>query len=429
VNTPREATSGRKGIKTPKRKASTPGAAEPTPAKAAPRADKAEVGSKKKKGKGVGAEMPTPARTGTAARARPTGTPAKPASTVRPVGQQAGGRKTAGGKAANPKGAGAGVPPLNQPPGKNRRKKAAIRKRLPRTSAVGLTAASVGGREAPKMKDIMRRAREAIPDYKVYGIKWIKPKRMATGGLLLEIPGAASSQQADALASRLREVFSEEAGLRVTRPVRRVELRIAGFEDSIAPQEIASRVSEYGAGCPAEDVRVGAIRTSRDGLCTVWVQAPAIVGLPLSREDTIDLGWFRCRVALLNSRPLKCFRCLAPGHVQQRCPCPVDRSRCCYNCGEPDHVAAMCRNRPHCPACAEKKRRVDHRPGSVDCAPIAPRRDIQPPPLAVSRWRGRDTTERRRYWRLGDCPQSPAGGRREHGGGGLFWLLAAKSPR
>jgi len=193
VNTPREATSRRKGAKTPKRKASTPGAAELTPAKAAPRADKAEVSSKKKKGKGVGAETPTPARSGTAARARPTGTPAKPASTMRPVGQQAGGRKTAGGKAANPKGAGAGVPPLNQPPGKSRRKRAAIRKRLPRTSAVGLTVASVDGREAPTMGDIMRRAREAIPDYKVYGIKWIKPKPMTTGGLLLEIPGADSA--------------------------------------------------------------------------------------------------------------------------------------------------------------------------------------------------------------------------------------------
>jgi len=155
----------------------------------------------------MGVETPTPARSGTAAR------------------------------------------PSNQPPGKSgRKRKAAIRKRLPRTSAVGLTVASVGGREAPTIPDIMRRAREAIPDYKVFGIKWIKPKRMATGGLLLEIPGAASFQQADALASRLREVFSEEAGLRVTRPVRRVELRIVGFDDSTAPQEIASAVSAYGAG-------------------------------------------------------------------------------------------------------------------------------------------------------------------------------------
>jgi len=218
VNTPREATSGRKGAKTPKRKASTPGAAELTPAKAAPRADKAKVSSKKKKNKEVGVQTPIPARSGTAARARPTGTPVKPATTVRPVGQQAGGRKTAGDKAANPKGAGAGVPPSNQPPRKSRRKKAAaIRKRLPRTSAVELTVASVGGREAPTMGAIMRRAREAIPDYKVYGIKWIKPKPTATRGLLLEIPGADSAPQTDALASRLKEVFSEEVGLRITR--------------------------------------------------------------------------------------------------------------------------------------------------------------------------------------------------------------------
>jgi len=166
--------------------------------------------------------------------------------------------------------------------------------------------------------------------------------------------------------------------------MRRVELRIAGFEDSVTPNEIVKQVSEHGVGCTAEDVRVGAIRTSRSGLCTVWVQVPAVAGLPLARKGVMDLGWSRCRVALLKSRPLKCFRCLAPGHVQQRCPCPVDRSRCCFNCGEPDHAAAVCRNRPHCPTCAERKRRTDHRPGGTDCAPVGPRRDTRPPPHSLA---------------------------------------------
>jgi len=289
VNTPKEAASGRKEVKTPRRKASTLGAAETTSAKTASSAGRAGVGSKKKSGKVVGVETPTPARSVTAARAWPSGTPIKPASAVRPADNQASGRKTAGGKAVNLKGTGAGVSP-NQPPKKSRRKKKAAKRKRLRTAAIGLMVTSVEGREAPKFADMMRRIREEVPDYKTFGIKWIRPRRTATGGLLMEIPGADSSQQADAYAARMREILSDEPGVRITRPVRRVELRISGFVESVTSQEIAEVVSGYGKGCPAEDVRVGAIRTSRDGLCTVWVQAPAVVGLPLADAGKLTLG-------------------------------------------------------------------------------------------------------------------------------------------
>jgi len=108
------------------------------------------------------------------------------------------------------------------------------------------------------------------------------------------------------------------------------------------------------------------IRTSRrDDTSTVWVQAPATVGVPLAAEGRIKLGgWVAARVTLLQSRPPRCYRCLAPDYVQQRCPCPTDRARCCFNCRVDGHVAAACRNRPHCSVCESRGRNVNHKAGS-----------------------------------------------------------------
>jgi len=176
---------------------------------------------------------------------------------------------------------------------------------------VGVTAVSVGGAEASKIAEVMRRVREGVPSLlATFGIKELRPKRMANGGTLLEIPGAMAASQADALARHIRDRFPEGSGVKVTRPIRRVDLRLTGFDESLTPEEIATAVSGYGGGCDADQVRVGRIRTSRRGdSCTVWVQAPATVGVPLSEEGRITLGgWVWARVALLKGRPLRCYR-------------------------------------------------------------------------------------------------------------------------
>jgi len=145
-----------------------------------------------------------------------------------------------------------------------------------------------------------------------------RPRRMTTGGLLLEIPGGNAAQRADQMASRLRELFPERS--RISRPVRKVELRLTGFDESVTPVEIATAISNFTGGCEAGDVRVGTIRSSRDGLRTV--QAPAAAGVPIAEKGSVDLGWAQARAILLKGRPPRCFQCLAPGHVQQRCSYP-----------------------------------------------------------------------------------------------------------
>jgi len=249
------------------------------------------------------------------------------------------------------------------------KKKPAIRRRLPRTAVVGLTIVPGGDATAATVTDVFRRVQAEVPDVRArLGIKAIRPKRAATGDLLLEIPGAEAPRKADDLAALLREHIEEGEGVRITRPVRRVDLRISELEDTISPADIARAVSEFGAGFCADDIRVGRIRRGRDGLGTAWVQAPAVVGVPAAEAKKIRIGWTDARVTLLKGRPIRCFRCLAPGHVQRRCP--RDRSRCCYNCGGEGHFAVTCCARPHCVECAEKGREASHRMGTPGVCPM-----------------------------------------------------------
>lgn len=55
--------------------------------------------------------------------------------------------------------------------------------------------------------------------------------------MLIEIPGPESAAKADALASKLKEVFQNE--FTVNRPVRKGEVRVVGLDDSVSQDEVA----------------------------------------------------------------------------------------------------------------------------------------------------------------------------------------------
>jgi len=288
--------------------------------------------------------------------------------------------KLAGKKATRPRAAGAAVPPVQSSKEKKRRSRALIRRRLPRSAAVCLTVVPGGGATTATVRDIIVRATARVQDVRShFGIKAIRTKKTATGDLMLEIPGVDAARKADELASFLREVARDVKGIRITRPVKSVELRLTNLADSVSPEQLAEAISGHGAGCCADDVRVGEFRTRRgDHITTCWVRAPAVAGVPVAEVGKVRLGWFDAKVTLLKGRPLRCHRCLAAGHVQQRCPSSVDRSRCCYNCGGEDHLAAECRAQPHCPVCEERGKTASHRPGMQGCPPVPPARVAGP---------------------------------------------------
>ncbi|XP_067213178.1 collagen alpha-1(I) chain-like [Linepithema humile] len=273
------------------------------------------------------------------------------------------------------------VAPMGAAPGRSAAREA--RKRLPRSAAVmlagqdNLSGALTAARRKIKLSDL--------------GIDKISARGAhGGGGLLLEIPGGGpeAEARADRLTTVLQMTLREDfEGIRVTRPAKRLDLRLKGVEESISEEEIRQAIAAKG-GCSESEIRVGPLRPAVRRLRTVWVQCPARVAVRVAEAGRITVGaWFSVRAELLADRPARCFRCLARGHTQRRCPSREDRAASCFQCGEGGHRGANCVRPAHCPICATAGRKADHRAGSEKCTPIPPaprappgRGNIAPPP-------------------------------------------------
>lgn len=96
-------------------------------------------------------------------------------------------------------------------------------------------------------------------------------KRAVTGALTMEIPGDKDGRKAGALAERLAALFAGKEEIRVARPIKTAEIRIKDLDDSVTAGEVALAVAESG-GCPAAEVRTGAVCRAPNGLGIIWVK-------------------------------------------------------------------------------------------------------------------------------------------------------------
>ncbi|KAL0840724.1 hypothetical protein ABMA28_015912 [Loxostege sticticalis] len=238
--------------------------------------------------------------------------------------------------------------------------------RPPRSSAIVLTLLPGAQEKGVTYESALRDAKSRI-NLEELGISGLRFSKAKTGGKILEIPGATSGDKADAFAAKLRDVLPEEI-VRVTRPIKTVDIRLSGLDDSVTKEEVAAAVSKSG-GCTADHVKVGFIRKSWSGSGTVVVKVPVAAAQKLSKGRLL-VGWVSCRVQVLETKPLRCYRCMEGGHVRGECPCETDRSELCYRCGRPGHQARECvAAAPHCPVCADLGKPADHKVGSKSCAP------------------------------------------------------------
>ena len=75
---------------------------------------------------------------------------------------------------------------------------------------------------------------------------------------MLEVPGAASGETADAIAAKIRAfLYLDEA--RVSRPMKCADLRIMGLDDTVSEEDVVAAIVRA-TGCLAEQVRAGTIR-------------------------------------------------------------------------------------------------------------------------------------------------------------------------
>jgi hypothetical protein len=238
--------------------------------------------------------------------------------------------------------------------------------RPPRSAAVVVSLNPEAEQQGLTFKEVFLKARSVLGELEEMQIPSLRFRESATGARLMEVSGPDSSEKADILAAKLRNTLGE--GVRIARPVKTVDLRLSGLDDSIVKGDISTAISKKG-GCTAEHVRVGEIRRGPGGMGTVWVQCPVTAAKSLSEAGSVLIGWSSVQVRMLEQRPMRCFRCFTAGHTSQRCNASTDRSSLCFRCGTPGHKSFECSANPHCPICAELKRPAAHIAGGKACLP------------------------------------------------------------
>lgn len=226
-----------------------------------------------------------------------------------------------------------------------------------------------GGKRWPTLTETAVVAVNPIPGGKLTGVELIREarqtlsleemevppleiKRSKMGGYLLGIRGQGADAKADRLAASLKGLPGASK-VAVTRPKRRRDIRVSGFEAGITPAEVVQAVAAAG-GCPADEMKPGAIGCLPTGMGTLWMRCPAEAATRVAANGGVRVGWAWATVVVLSPRPERCFRCLERGHLKMHCTSAVDRSDRCYRCGRPGHAAAGCRERtPHCPLCGD----------------------------------------------------------------------------
>lgn len=244
-------------------------------------------------------------------------------------------------------------------------------RKLPKTAAVVISC-------PPGLyEETMREAKEKI-QLKDCGIKGgLNFKRALTSALTLEFPGPEGNVSADNLANKLRNLFANKEGIKISRPVKMAEMRIRDLDDSIRPDELKYVVTEAG-GCHEGEVRVGPIRKNIDGLGIAWIKCPLSATNKIMERGRLQIGWANARVQMLEARPLQCFRCLESGHVKDQCRSKIDRSDRCYRCGEKRHKAQTCLAPPRCPVCTDLGCPANHRAGNKACVSAQTKGRIRP---------------------------------------------------
>nr|XP_032518541.1 uncharacterized protein LOC116770985 [Danaus plexippus plexippus] len=280
------------------------------------------------------------------------------------------------------------VVPVTKTPAPQPKKKAGPKEgpkkvALPRSQAVMLKLRPEAAAKGATYLSVLLRAEREV-NTKELGIGPLKIRSSATGARIIEVPGSASADKADALAAKLKSVLAEEA--EVSRPVKFTDVRVTGLNDATTADRLIAAVAQEG-GCTEAQVRVRSVRPGPRGTGSALVEVPAAAAKKLLQLGSLSVGWSQVRLSHMEARPKHCFKCLGTGHVAAACPSPKDRSGLCYRCGKEGHKSAQCSASPRCAVCADASKPADHVMGGHSCRPPSTRGKLpaQPQRAGVSR--------------------------------------------
>lgn len=134
----------------------------------------------------------------------------------------------------------------------------------------------------------MTLARDRV-DLDKFSCDGLIPRRDITGALLLKVPGLDGENTAKKIKKKLQNTLSELKGVRISKSVRTVELRIKDLTECTSQKNIFCELAATG-GFTTEEIKVGKARWTNNGFGTIWAKCPAHAAEVILRNGIIILG-------------------------------------------------------------------------------------------------------------------------------------------
>lgn len=168
----------------------------------------------------------------------------------------------------------------------------------------------------------------------VIGDSIVGVRQAKSGGLLIEIRG----DQARFEAVRAEVVRSAGTEVEVHSLQQRATVEVRDLDEWTGADVVAEAVANA-VDVNLDAVKILSLRKRFGGAQTALVSLPQ-ASRGLASSGRLRVGWVNCRVRLADPK-VRCFHCLAFGHMSKDCVGP-DRTECCRRCGEVGHKAASC---------------------------------------------------------------------------------------
>lgn len=183
-----------------------------------------------------------------------------------------------------------------------------LRKKLLRNEAIIINAPRDGATYA----DVIRKAKEAVPNLDELGIKVLGARKTATGDVLLEV---GNKEEAELFALKLEETLGSK--MTVRRPSRMTPVLILGLDESTTLEDLKEELVKRDP--ELANIKPFTIHTGAYGWGTAMIKTSIASALRLVADPKIRVKWNNCKIKLLEERKRICYKCLETGHLAAIC--------------------------------------------------------------------------------------------------------------